>query len=196
MTKRFLNVGGGSKGVWLPEIYAGWEHVLLDIDPKGEPDVCLDARELSTLDADQFDAVYCSHNLEHYFPHDVKRVLDGFFHVLKDDGFAEIRVPDMGSLFKEIIERKLDIDDTLYTSGRGPVLVRDVIYGFGPEIEESGVDFYAHRTGFTRKSLAAAVTRSGFAYGAFTIGRNRELAVRGFKKTPSPELQALLGITN
>lgn len=194
--KRFLNVGGGSKAVWLPDIYRGWEHVLLDIDPKGEPDVCLDARELGTLDSCQFDAIYCSHNLEHYYAHDVKRVLDGFNHVLKDDGFVEIRVPDMGGLFKEIAERQLDINDALYISGRGPVLVRDVIYGFGPEIESSGVDFYAHRTGFTRKSLVEALTRSGFPYRAFTAPRNRELAIRGFKKSPSPQLRTMLGITN
>lgn len=194
MQRRFLNVGGGSKLTPVPPVYEGWEHLLLDIDPKGEPEICLDARDLATLEAGQFDAIYCSHNLEHYFAHDVKRVLGGFHHVLKDDGFAEIRVPDMGGLFNEVIERKLDIDDVLYTSGRGPILVRDVIYGFGREIEDSGVDFYAHKTGFTRKSLAAALTRANFPYHVFTTGRNRELAVRAFKKMPNQEQRALLGI--
>ncbi len=194
MQKNFLNVGGGSKHVKVPPIYDGWEHLLLDIDPKGNPDVCLDARELATLDANRFDAIYCSHNLEHYFAHDVARVLAGFHHVLKADGFAEIRVPDMGELFKEVVQRQLDIDDVLYDSGRGPIRVRDVIYGHGAEIEASGVDFYAHKTGFTRKSLAAALNRAQFPYLVFTQGRNREIAVRAFKQMPTAEQKALIGV--
>lgn len=194
MAKRFLNVGGGSKDVWTPPFFAGWNHVLLDIDPKGQPDICLDARALTTLKGGQFDAIYCSHNLEHYFAHDVKKVLDGFHHVLRPDGFVEIRVPDLGGLFREIVAHQLDIDDVLYRSSRGPVLVRDVIFGFGPEIEESGTEFYAHRTGFTKKSLTGALRRSGFSYSSFTAGRNRELVARGFKTYPSEELRALLGI--
>jgi predicted SAM-dependent methyltransferase len=39
--------------------------------------------------------VYCSHNLEHYYHHEVPRVLAGSLHVLKPHGFAEIRVPDV-----------------------------------------------------------------------------------------------------
>jgi SAM-dependent methyltransferase len=194
MQRKFLNVGGGSKKVAVPPIYQGWEHLLLDIDPKGNPDVCLDARELATLEGGQFDAIYCSHNLEHYFAHDVAKVLKGFHYVLKADGFAEIRVPDMGSLFQEVVQRQLDIDDVLYESGRGPIRVRDVIYGHGPEIEASGVDFYAHKTGFTRKSLGAALNRAGFPYLVFTQGRNREIAVRGFKQMPSEEQKTLIGV--
>lgn len=165
-------------------LYEGWDHLLLDIDPEGNSDICLDARDLCTLEPGQFDAVYCSHNLEHYFAHDVKKVLAGFIHVLKADGFAEIRVPDMGALFEEIVARKLDIDDHLYTSPEGPVLVRDVIYGFGPQIEASGVDFYAHKTGFTRKSMRSALAAAGFRYCVFTKGRDREIAVRAFRQMP------------
>lgn len=187
MQRRFLNVGGGSKKIKVPEFYDGWEHVLLDIDPLGNPDICLDARELLTISSDQFDAIYCSHNLEHYFAHDVRNVLRGFHHVLKSDGFAEIRVPDMGELFEEIVARKLDIDDVLYNSGVGPIRVRDVIYGYGPQIEASGVDFYAHRTGFTRKSIAEALRRAGFFCWVFFKGRNLEIFVRAFKQKPTSE---------
>ncbi len=194
MTKRFLNVGGGDKETEIPNIYSGWDHVLLDIDPAVSPDICMDARSLETIEGGQFNAVYCSHNLEHYFAHDVKKVLAGFHHVLKSDGFVEIRVPDMDALFKEIVTKKLDIDDLLYQSDDGPVLVRDVIYGFGPQIEQSGVDFYAHRTGFTRKSIHAATTKAGFPYSVFTRGRHLELAVRAFKQKPNPEQATLLGI--
>ena len=66
MTNKVLNVGGNSKAIPLPPQYAGFEHILLDIDPSGNPDVVCDARQLDTLTADQYDAIYCSHNLEHY----------------------------------------------------------------------------------------------------------------------------------
>lgn len=194
MKRRFLNVGGGSKNVSLPRVYADWEHVLLDIDPSVQPDVCLDARQLETLEPRTFDAIYCSHNLEHYYAHDVPRVLRGFRHILRDDGFAEIRVPDMAGLFKEIASRNLDIDDELYRSTRGPVLVRDVIYGFGPEIEQSGVDFYAHRTGFTAQSLTEALRRAGFARLVQVSPRPREIAMLAFVQIPSQELLQLLGL--
>src|SRR6266567_113293 len=69
-TPRVLNVGGNNKKIQIPACFAGWEHVLLDIDPKGSPDIVCDARRMLTLPPSQFDAVYCSHNLEHYYKHD------------------------------------------------------------------------------------------------------------------------------
>ena len=63
--KKVLNVGGNNKAIALPPQYADFDHLLLDIDPKGAPDIVCDARQLTTLAASQFDAVYCSHNLEH-----------------------------------------------------------------------------------------------------------------------------------
>lgn len=185
MTKRVLNVGGGNKKVAIPPYYGDWEHLLLDIDSAVSPDVCMDARELSSLPAEQYDAIYCSHNLEHYFSHDVQKVLAGFSHVLKSDGFAEVRVPDIGAVMREVVARNLDIDDVLYNSGMGPILVKDVFYGLGKQIEESGVDFYAHKTGFTRKSLANAFKRAGFTAIVSVPGRNREIAFIGFKQKPN-----------
>ena len=57
--KKVLNVGGNSKAIPLPPQYSEFEHLLLDIDPKGSPDIVCDARNLTTLESGQFDAVYC-----------------------------------------------------------------------------------------------------------------------------------------
>jgi hypothetical protein len=67
--KRVLNVGGNSKSIPLPPHFSGYKHVLLDIDPKSSADIVCDARRLSELEKEEFDAVYCSHNLEHYYRH-------------------------------------------------------------------------------------------------------------------------------
>lgn len=163
--KRVLNVGGNSKDIPLPPQYDGFEHILLDIDPQQVPDIVCDARALEALEGGIFDAVYCSHNLEHYYRHEVPKVLGGFLHVLKDGGFAQIIVPDLGEVLRLTMERRLDIDDVLYESSAGPIMVLDVLYGYGVEIEQSGKDFFAHKTGFTQKSLTAALIKSGFGGG-------------------------------
>jgi SAM-dependent methyltransferase len=192
-TRRLINVGGNSKTIPIPTHYDGWEHYLLDIDPTGGPDIVCDAREMHTLPASSYDAVFCSHNLEHYYRHDLPRVLAGFLHVLKPDGFADIRVPDMKAVFEEMLKRGLDIDDVLYESPAGPITVNDVVYGFGRKIAESGHDFYGHRNGFTHRSLVMALRSAGFV-AVFTGSLPLEISAIAFKKDPTPEQRAFLGL--
>lgn len=188
--KKVLNVGGNSKAIPLPPQYAGYEHLLLDIDPKGAPDIVCDARKLAGLEPGQFDAVYCSHNLEHYYRHDVRAVLAGFVHVLRAGGFVQIRVPDIADVFRQAVECKLDIDDVLYQSSAGPIMVLDVIYGYSQQIERSGQEFFAHKTGFTQKSLLAALQRAGFSQ-IFSGTGNLEINAVAFKGVPDPDALAL-----
>jgi SAM-dependent methyltransferase len=191
--KRVLNVGGNNKTIPLPPHFAGFEHLLLDIDPVGSPDIVCDARKLTTLGAGKFDAVYCSHNLEHYYRHDVRAVLAGFLHVLKDGGFVHIRVPDMHELMRMTIEQGYDIDDVLYESPAGSIRVVDVIYGYSVEIEQSGKDFFAHKTGFTRRSLLEALQRAGFSESHGVAG-NLEINALAFKGVPDAATRALVGL--
>lgn len=193
--KKLLNVGGNNKSLLLPECYDDYEHLLLDIDPRGEPDILCDARELSKLPEAQFDTIYCSHNLEHYYRHDVRKVLEGFLHVLKDSGFAHIKVPDINAVMRTTIEKNLDIDDVLYTSSAGPIMVSDVIYGYSVEIENSGNDFFAHKTGFTAKSLVDALANAGFAY-VYTCCDydNFEIVAIALKQAPDQYVRELFGL--
>ena len=191
--KKVLNVGGNSKAIPLPPQYAEFEHLLLDIDASGSPDIVCDARKLTALEAGQFDAVFCSHNLEHYYRHEVPKVLAGFLHVLKDDGFAHILVPDINEVMRLTIKQGLDIDDVLYQSPAGPITVLDVLYGLSIEIEESGQDFFAHKTGFTNKSLLNALHNAGFQKTYSAVG-NLEVNALAFKKAPDPITRALFNL--
>ena len=183
--KKVLNVGGNSKAIPLPPQYADFEHVLLDIDEKVSPDILCDARELNTLEAGQFDAVYCSHNLEHYYRHEVPKVLKGFLHVLKPEGFAHIIVPNIQEAMKYVVTRNLDIDDVLGISPRGPITLHDMLYGYTVELERSNQEFFAHKTGFSQKSLAAAVEKAGFKM-IFLIAKDGPNAsVLAFKSVPT-----------
>lgn len=191
--KKVLNVGGNSKLIPLPDQYKNFEHLLLDIDPTGNPDVLCDSREMHTLNASQFDMIYCSHNLEHYYEHDVKKVLSGFMHVLKEGGGVHLIVPDMQEVMKHVVEKNLDITDVLYESALGPIRVLDVMYGYSKQMEESGVDFFAHKTGFSKKSLFNALTTAGFSnVHGMSVGFN--LVFIGFKDKPNSEITKLFGI--
>jgi len=190
---KVLNVGGNNKAIPLPPQYAGFEHLLLDIDPEGQPDLLCDARQLTTLEPAQVEAVYCSHNLEHYHRHEVPSVLAGFLHVLKDGGFAHIQVPDLTELMRQVLARNLDLEATLYTAPAGPITPLDVIYGYHVEIERSGKDFFAHKTGFTLASLFRLLTEANFSkiYGFCT---NLEVTMVAFKGVPDPAFQALFNL--
>lgn len=179
-----LNVGGNSKDIEIPECFNSWQHILLDIDPQAKPDVLCDARDLWKMPARSYDAIYCSHNLEHYYTHDVIKVLKGFRLVLKKDGFVYIRVPDLLSVFRVMLEKGIDINDPLYQSPSGAISINDVIYGYQRQIENSGNDFYAHKTGFTEKSLTKILADNGF-YAVVTNVSNYEIKAIAFMSQPA-----------
>lgn len=184
--QRVLSVGGNDILTHpLPAHYSRFKQETLDIDPDVGADLVCDAREMLRLPGGGYDAVYCSHNLEHYYAHDVPRVLAGFLHLLEPQGFAEIWVPDIPAVMAHAAAKGLCLEDTLYQAGCGPILVRDVIYGFGKEVERSGQDFYAHKTGFSRASLRAHVLKAGFAECVdIKRGYSFELGVLAFKQAP------------
>ncbi len=192
-SRKVLNVGGGSKATPIPRYFSDWQHDLLDIDPRGNPDIVCDARELASLDANQYDAVYCSHNLEHYYRHDGLAVLRGFAHILKEDGFAEIRVPDIAQVMRAVQEQQLDFDDVLYESAAGPISAHDVIYGLQSEIVQSGQDFYAHKTGFTEKSLVQFLVKGGFPNVYLVADEHLAVHALAFKGEPTEHHRKLLG---
>ena len=188
-SRRVLSVGSGPFKA-LPAMYAGFELVRLDLDPAVEPDLLLDGRELATQEPAQFDAVFCSHNLEHYRRHEVPQVLAGFLHVLRPGGLAQIIVPDLQALMQVCITQNLDLEDLLYMAPIGPVRPLDVLFGHAATIEQTGDDFYAHRTGFSRRSLAGLVAAAGFGP-MFVRQDNLELNVVAFAGEPDPDLAAL-----
>lgn len=192
LLKRFLNVGGADKSIAVSAHFSGWKHDLLDIDPVGNPDIVCDAREMHGLEAKAYDAVYCSHNLEHFAPHDVPRVLAGFRHVLRDEGFVEIRVPDVRAVIGQMFIAGHDLEDVHYTSMAGPITYRDTLYGYAPKVAEH--DYWGHKTAFSVKTLRQALANAGFGYTVPLKPRNWEIALAGFALEPGHEVRELLGL--
>ena len=158
---RVLNVGGGSAP--LPPDYDGAQVFLLDADPAVNPAFCFDAVELEERkrEVGLFDAIYCSHALEHFYRHDVPKVLRGFRAVLKEGGFIEVLVPNLTHCITTMLGRGLDIEDTYYRAGVDPISFHDVLYGWDKAMRGGNL-FYAHKCSFTPASLYLAVRSAGF----------------------------------
>lgn len=93
---------------------------------------------------------------------------------------------ELGTLFKVVIDNMLDIDDVLCQTPGGPVHVYDVLYGWQQQIEKSGNDFFAHKNGFTEKSLVQCLRKHGFNWVYHGTG-NLEVAAFAFIHQPAVE---------
>jgi len=179
-----LNVGGAR--VPVGDEYADWDVDLLDIDPAVQPDILLDAREMLALPVGEYDAVYSSHSLEHFHEYEVDVVLRGFHHVLKADGFADVRVPDVMAVMEAVVGLGLGLDAVLWQSAAGPVRASDALWGFQRNIQRTGHDYYAHKWGFSRDLLGRALRRAGFAH-VLIGGGSYALKAMAFKQKPNAE---------
>lgn len=189
---KVLNVGSGGKSAALPSWFNGWDVTRLDIDPKVEPDLLMDARDIKTLD-DKFDAVYCSHNLEHYTPHDGGVVVRGVRHVLEPHGFVDIHVPDVGTVLQQAGANGWDLDTFLYQSPAGPICIRDVIYGHERQIELAEHSYMLHRNAFSVRTLSLLLGWCGFGF-VYASSAGFDLRCVGFTVEPGAAQLASIGL--
>ena len=161
-TKKFLHVGCGPnyKDRTTPGFASGdWKEVRLDIDESVNPDIISSVLDLSVIDSESFDAIFSSHNIEHVYTHEVPIMLREFLRVLNDDGYFVVNCPNLIPVARLIVEDKLT--EPAYISPAGPISPLDILHGHGASIKR-GNEFMAHKTGFTPKSLDAALSEAGF----------------------------------
>lgn len=152
---RLLNIGAGSKGIPVLPWYEGWDVVRLDIEPKAEPDLLMDALDIDTLKPGQFDAIYASHVLEHIYLFHLMRFLNGVRNVLKSDGFAEFRVPNALQACKVAV-RKGRLSAPCYKIPGGMITAWDMLYGYTKYQMQWGEPM-AHHNAFDPQRLAATL---------------------------------------
>ena len=160
--KKFLHVGCGpnyKKDTTQAFASEDWQEIRLDIDKSVNPDIIASVLDLSAIESASFNAVFSSHDIEHVFAHEVSIMLRGFLRILNNDGFFVVNCPNLIPVARLIAEDKLT--ETIYTSPLGPISPLDILHGHGAAIEQ-GNEFMAHKTGFTPKSLNAALLDAGF----------------------------------
>ena len=161
-----------------------WSEIRFDIDESRNPDLAGTIVDLSLVETGSVDAVYSAYNLDHIYPHEVPIALKEFHRVLKDDGIAIIKCPDIQSVCEAIGKDKLL--ETFYQSPVGPISPIDILFGNRKAIAK-GNEFMAKKGGFTYSVLDGALSQADFKirYGG-RVKNGRELSVVAFK-TIKPE---------
>lgn len=187
--KTILHVGSGKSTIAssiFTEDLVGCIEYRLDIDSKNNPDICLDATNLSGLDDEQFDVVYTSHMMEHLDYFQVVPTIKDFLRVLKPNGEARIVVPNLKAIAAEISTGNLL--GKIYDSPGGPISAIDMLYGHRASVLR-GSEFMRHKTGFTKESFESMLLTAGIdSFKVQEIGYN--LLVSVYKQTQSQMKQA------
>lgn len=161
--KTVLHIGAGhpKNGAPLPAALRTpeWKEVRLDIDPANMPDIIGSMLDMPAVTDASVDAVYSAHNIEHVYPYEVRVVLKEFLRVLKPEGFLVVTCPDLQTVAQLVADDKLT--DAAYQSPAGPITPLDILYGYGPALEQ-GNHYMAHKCGFTMKVLIAILQAAGF----------------------------------
>lgn len=136
----------------LPDWLDGTE-TRLDIDGRHAPDIVASMTRLG--DIGPYDFVYCSHALEHLYPHDALAALREFRRVLREGGAAFVCVPNLEGIQPTF--------DTVYTTASGQAITGfHMFYGDIEMIEAT--PFMAHRSGFVASTLENAFQAAGFSH--------------------------------
>ncbi|TCZ52282.1 class I SAM-dependent methyltransferase [Roseicella aquatilis] len=159
-----LHVGCGvADPTRLPVEFFGateWRELRLDIDPAVAPDIVSSITDMAAVESGSVQAVWSSHNLEHLYWHEVPVALREFRRVLAPGGFALITLPDLQQVAELIALDRLE--EPAYLSPAGAITPLDILYGHCASIA-SGNGFMGHRTGFTARTLEAALIAAGFS---------------------------------
>jgi len=191
-----LNVGGCSKDIPLPAVFDNYEHILLDTFIIREvPDIVMNAKDMVNQEwmKEKYDAVYCSHTLEHIPRQETGAIFRGFAHVLKPDGFLLVRVPDVVAAIRDMDSKDKEFHQQPFPESENDILravtYHDIVYGSDHLIK--GNPHQQHLQAFTIKSLQWGLDYVGFRH-FFAQEDNLEIQLVAFKNPPTEEIISLL----
>jgi SAM-dependent methyltransferase len=107
----------------------------------------------------RFDALFCSHAIEHLYAHEVIPAFREFLRVLKPEGFALVTCPDLAAIARYMLAHGAEA--IAYQSPAGPIRPIDMLFGHSQFIADGRVSM-AHNTGFTSQRLARTAQAAGF----------------------------------
>jgi SAM-dependent methyltransferase len=153
--KIVLNIGAGETSCKKQIQYFDddWKELTLDV-AVANPNIVSDIVEMKEVPDESVDAIWACHVVEHVYFHQLPKLFESIMRVLKKDGFAIIRVPDIGSIAHMIED---DLFTPVYDSSVGPICPIDILYSSRVLVEKYGEPM-AHKTGFTKKSMEQILT--------------------------------------
>ena len=185
--KTLLHVGCASLNISHIKgfIIDDWTEIRFDIDESRNPDIVGTLTDMSLVQTKSVDAIYSAYNIDHIYPHEVPTALSEFFRVLKDDGMAIIKCPDIQSVCEAVAKGKLL--EPFYNSPVGPISPIDILFGNRKAVAK-GNEFMAKKGGFIYSVLDRALHQAGFEvrYGG-RVKNGRELSIVAFKQKKSEE---------
>lgn len=152
----------------LPGHYAGWNKDYLSERPLDGARFVKSVLRLTELPAATYDAVYYSHQLNHFSLYQAGLILHGVRHMLTPGGFLHLKVIDVMAIIHQLSEKNHDLEDIAYLSAAGPISYHDVLWGQGIGISHEGSASKSHRTGFSRKILDRLLFENGFLDTSYT----------------------------
>jgi SAM-dependent methyltransferase len=157
--KKILHVGCGPTP--LPDEFSRdeWQEIRYDIDPDVNPDVIGNINDLSAFGAQEIDAIYCAHNIEHLYIHDMYEALKEFHRVLRPEGHLYIICPDIQTLGRYIAEGHMEAE--VYHSEAGPISVADLLWGYKGHLA-AGMEYMSHKYGFSASTMNDWLATAGF----------------------------------
>jgi hypothetical protein len=91
-----------------------------------------------------------------------------------------------------VVKEGRELTETWYVSSGGPVTFHDVLYGWGRPMRAGNL-YYAHKCGFTEKSLTKALHQAKFPH-VFTSSRHANLEAYAFKMPPTKAQRLEIGL--
>ncbi len=180
-SKTVLNVGCGhplNRSLHSRFHSPEWRELRLDINPAVEPDIVCSVIAMNPVPDGSIDAVWCSHNLEHLYRHDVPVALSEFYRVLRPGGILFLTLPDLQRVAALVMNDKLE--SQAYMSPSGPITPLDMIFGHTASLMRGNLDM-AHRSGFTSTMLRKLLDEAGFEQIQIRNGEVFDLWATGHK---------------
>lgn len=180
--KLILNVGAGTTSVHSQiDYFKNYKEIKLDVSATN-PDIISDITTLEGVPDDSVDAIWACHVVEHVYYHKLPDVFKSMLRVIKPDGYAVIRVPDIGSIAHMIEE---DLFTPVYDTSVGPICPIDILYSSRVLVEKYGEPM-CHKTGFTEKSMSGILQSLNIK--ALVAKINGEIAAILYKSENPPNV--------
>lgn len=159
--KLVLNLGTGqviSRPLHKQFSGGDWFEVRVHPDPAMQPDIVASATDFQAIPDHQFDAIWASHQLQLFFPHELQLVFKEFYRVMKPESQFLCNMADMQTVSNYVAHGRLF--EPLYDAAAGPIAPIDIMYGLRKTLERQ--PHVAHRTAFTSKSIIDYLRAAGF----------------------------------